>query len=137
MLLQSRSDSAKAKKSFLFVSLCHILIQAGGKQSYNSPLLLSIGLFVPQSTRSRVLINVLSSFYLSVSYSQVLAFQRSAVVSHIINDLTPGLVPQNICHGFCHWVADTGQDTTHAIELYLVRLQRMQMKERHLSYDEM
>ena len=121
---ESKSPSAKEKKRLLKVSLCHVIMQATGKQSYISPLLLSVGLFIHQSTRSRVLLDVLSSLGFSASYDQVMAFERSAVVSHSINDLPPGLVGAQDGGGFCQWVADnfdynedtiSGHDSTHVM----------------------
>lgn len=124
LLTESRTESAKMKKKLLQLSLCHVIMQASGKQSYISPLLLSVGLFIHQQTRSRVLLDVLSSLGLSVSYDQVIAFEKAAVVGRSIHDLPPGLVQQTEGEGFCQWVADnfdynedtlTGHDTTHVM----------------------
>ena len=52
MFYPSRSDNAKLKKRLLQTSICHILMQAVSKQSYISPLILSVGISVHQTTRS-------------------------------------------------------------------------------------
>ena len=126
MFNESRTNSAKQKKKLLQISLCHIIMQAAGNQSYISPLLLSVGLFIHQTTRSGVFLDVLSSLGLSASYSQVMAFERSAVVSESIYDLPPGIAEKCKGGGFCQWVAYnfdynedtlTGHDTTHVMGL--------------------
>ena len=120
----SKSDSAKMKKELLQTSLCHVIMQAAGKQSYISPLMMSVGLFIHQTTRSRVILDVLSSLGLCVSYDQVMAFERAAAVTHTIHDLAPGLVSKEGGGGFCQWVADnfdynedtvSGHNTTHVM----------------------
>lgn len=103
--VSSRSDQAQQKK-LLQISLAHALIQASGKQSFISPLLLSVGLFVHQTTRSRVLIDVLFSLGFSVSYDQIIAFQRSAMDDTCSDGLPGGLIKQSDGGGFCQWVAD-------------------------------
>ena len=124
MFHDSRSDSAKMKKELLQTSLCHIIMQAAGKQQYISPLMMSVGLFIHQTTRSRLILDVLSSLGLCVSYDQVMAFERAAVCTHTINDLTPGLLSKDKRGGFCQWVADnfdynedtiSGHNTTHVM----------------------
>jgi hypothetical protein len=71
-----------------------------------------------------VLLDVLPSLGLNVSYDQVIAFEKAAAVGRSIHDLPPGLVQQTEGEGFCQWVADnfdynedtlTGHDTTHVM----------------------
>ena len=101
MCNESRTDCAKLKKKLLQISLCHAIMQTAGNQTYISPLLLSFGLFIHQNTHSRVLLDVLSSLGLSASYSQVMAFERSAVVSKAIYDLPPGIAEKCKGGGLC------------------------------------
>lgn len=121
---ESRSASAKQKKLLLRTALCHAVMHAVSDQTYISPLMLSVGLFIHQSTRSRVLLDVLSSLGLSASYTQVMSFERSAVINHSVNELPPGLVAADDGGGFCQWIADNfdynedtlaGHDTTHVM----------------------
>ena len=53
------------------------------REGYQSPLLLAIGLFVYQITRSRVLVDVLYAMELSLSYLAILDFEKCASVSTI------------------------------------------------------
>ena len=111
------------RNRLVIISICHLIMQATQKQPFISPLLLSIGLFIHQNTRSRVHIDVLSSLGLSISYSNVLAFERSAAVCSS-RGLPPGLDKISEGGGFTQWVADnfdynedtlTGHDTTHVM----------------------
>ena len=124
MFTESRSESAKMKKELLQASICHVIMQAAGKQSFISPLLLSIGLLIHQTTRSRVLLDALSSLGLCVSYAQVMAFERAAAVKQSAQNLPSGLTERDKGGGFCQWVADnfdynedtiSGKDSTHAM----------------------
>ena len=51
------------------------------KQGYISLLMLSVRIFVHQTTRSKVLVDVLSSLGLCASYPEVMKFERSAAVT--------------------------------------------------------
>ena len=121
MFSEARSETDRTKRKVLQLSVAHVIMQAAGNMSFISPLLLAVGLFIHQTTRSRLLIDVLSSLGLCVSYSQVMAFERSAVVSRSVEDSPPGLIQHGDNGGFCQWVADnfdynedttTGHDTT-------------------------
>ena len=124
MFSEARSETARTKRKVLQLSVAHVIMQAAGNKSFISPLLLAVGLFIHQTTRSRLLIDVLSSLGRCVSYSQVMAFERSAVVSRSVEDSPPGLIQHGHNGGFCQWVADnfdynedttTGHDTTHVM----------------------
>ena len=56
-------------------------MQAVSKQGYISPLILTVGIFVQQTTRSNVLLDVLSSLGLCASYAEVIKFERPAAVT--------------------------------------------------------
>ena len=84
---ESRSETAVLKKRLLKTGICHVIMKAAGRQSFISPLLLSVGLFIHQTTRSGILLDVLSSLGLRVPYSTVMAFQRSAVLGQRVEDL--------------------------------------------------
>jgi hypothetical protein len=110
--------------SLVIISICHAILQAAKHPSFISPLQLSTSLFIHQTTRSRLLIDVLSSLGLAISYNRVLSFERSAAVSTSEDGLPPGLMKADAGGGFCQWVADnfdynedtlTGQDTTHVM----------------------
>ena len=124
ILTEPRSEMAKSKKNLIQIAICHVIMQAAGNQTFLSPLLLSIGLFIHQTTRSRVLLDVLSSLGLSVSYSQVIAFERSTAVNQTMPNSSSGIVDIDKGGGFCQWVADnfdynedtvSGHDTTHVM----------------------
>ena len=54
MFTDSRSETGKRKQRLKQTFLSHVLMHAVGKKALISPLLLSIGLFIHQTTRSRV-----------------------------------------------------------------------------------
>ena len=120
-----RSNQCTSPKNKLQqVAISHAVMQAAGKQTYISPLLLSLGLFIHQTTRSRVVLDVMSSLGFCVSYDRVIEFERSCVVSHSIQELPPGVVKQSDGGGFTQWVADnfdhvedtySGRNSTHAM----------------------
>ena len=56
-------------------------MQAVSKQDYISLLMLSVGIFVHQTTRSKVLLDVLSSLGFCASYAEVIKFERLAAVT--------------------------------------------------------
>ena len=123
---ESRSETAVLKKRLLKTGICHVIMNAAGRQSFISPLLLSVGLFIHQTTRSRILLDVLSSLGLCVPYSTVMAFQRSAVLGQRVEDLPVGMNSDKSDTNpqFCQWIADnfdfnedtlTGSDTTHVM----------------------
>ena len=66
--------------------------QAASKPSYISPLLMSIGLFIHQSTRSHLLIDILSSLGVCFSYDQEMKSQQSVVVNQSVQELQTGLL---------------------------------------------
>ena len=82
MMSRSRSQSSQRKKALWKISIAHAIMQFTQKEGYLSPLLLSLGLFVHQTTRSRVLIDKLYSLGYSVSYTEVMKFERNAAVSN-------------------------------------------------------
>ena len=108
------------------VSVAHILMHSITNQSFISPLLLSIGLFIHQTTRS--------------------------VTSHTVTDL-PEIVKNANGGDFCHWVADnfdlnedtqTGHNTTHAIGIITCQVSnsdatnipKLQVKRQTVSTDD-
>ena len=123
MFSPSRSDNVKLKKQLLQTSICHILMQFVSKQGYISPLKLSVGIFVHQTARSEVLLDVLSSLGPCTSYSEVIKFERSAVVTRS-EDFALLTSPNDDSTRFCQWAADnfdfnedtlTGENTTHTM----------------------
>ena len=52
-------------------------------EGYLSPLLMTIGLFIHKFSQSRLLVDVLHSVGFSVSYSEVLKFEKCAAVSSV------------------------------------------------------
>ncbi|XP_071081970.1 uncharacterized protein [Haliotis cracherodii] len=127
MLMQNifdkpRSPSACLRQRIFIVSVCHILMQAS-HQSFVSPLFLSTGLFIHQTTRSRVALNLLSTLGMSVSYDQVLDFEKAAVLSQQSDDM-PQASQGDVSSGFCQWIADNfdynedtlnGHQSTHVM----------------------
>ena len=95
-----RSDNAK-----LQTTICHILMQAVSKNGYISPLMLSVGTFVHQTTRSKVLLDVLSSLGLCASYVGVIKFEKSAAAT-TSEDFPLLTSPNDDSTRFCQWVAD-------------------------------
>lgn len=109
-------------------SICHVLLKAVSKAGYVSPLLLSVGIFIHQTTCSRALLDVLSSLGLSASYHQVMVFERSAATTRSEDGLAPGLLCNDGSVNFRQWVADnfdfnkdtlTGENTTYTIISYI------------------
>ena len=83
------------------------------KEGYQSPLLLAIGLFVHQITRSRVLVDVLYALGLSLSYSAILDFEKCVSVSTI--QFTDTLSEDESMECFLQFIADNfdhNEDTT-------------------------
>ena len=106
MFSEARSETGRTKRKVLQLSVAHVIMQAAGNKSFISPLMLAVEVFIYQTTRSRLLIDVRSSLGLCVSYSQVMASERSAVVSRSVEDSPPGLIQHGDDGGFCQWVAD-------------------------------
>ena len=77
----TRFESSENKRTLRKTVIAHVIMQWCKKEGYISPLLLAIGLFVHQVTRSRVLIDVLYVFGLLLSYSAILDFEKSAAIS--------------------------------------------------------
>lgn len=112
-----RTQSACLKQRVIITTLCHIILQAS-HQSFISPLLLSTGLFIHQTTRSRVALNLLSSLGASASYDQVMDFEKAAASQ---GNEEPN---QSTAKGFSQWVADNfdhnedtlnGHQSTHVM----------------------
>ena len=101
-----RTASAKECQNLKKIAISHAIMQSAGTKTYVSPLLLSIGIFIHQTTRSKLLLNVLSSFGFCACYSQVMDIEKSAVSNINVNDLMPGITSKNDGGGFCQWVAD-------------------------------
>ena len=123
----SCSDSAKRKKKLLQASICHVIMHAVGKKHYISPLLLSVGLFLHQTTHSRIILDVHSSLGLSASYKQVMSFEKSAAV-HVGNKFLDDVLKAEGKLPFCQWVADnfdinedtiSGENTTHVMGIIM------------------
>ena len=91
----------------------HVIMQWCKKEGYQSPLLLAIGLFVHQITRSRVLVDVLYALGLSLSYSAILDFEKRPSVSTI--EFTDTLSEEESMECFLQFIADNfdhNEDTT-------------------------
>ena len=123
MFDKPHTSSANLRQRILIASVCHILMQAS-HQSFMSPLLLSTGLFIHQTTRSRVALNLLSGLGVSVSYDQVINFEKAAAVTQTSNATPQATQGDAITEVFCQWVADNfdynedtlnGQQTTHVM----------------------
>ena len=123
LFVKSRTETATLKKRLLSVSLAHIVMQATAKEGFISPLLLSIGIYIHQVTRSRSLIDLLSALGLCASYTIVMNFERSAAFARIEDEYTATdkATEQN---SFCQWVADNydfiedtlnGSNSTHTM----------------------
>ena len=122
MMSRSRSQSSQRKKDLWKTSIAHAIMQFSQKEGYLSPLLLSLGLFVHQTTRSRVLIDILYSLGYSVSYTEVMNFERNAAVSNATYDNCNN--EQESQDMFLQFIADnfdhnedtkTGGNTTHVM----------------------
>ena len=88
------------------------------KKGHQSPLLLAIGLFVHQITRSRVLVDVLYALRLSLSYSAILDFEKCASVSTIEFTDTLSEDDKFVADNFDHNEdTTTGACTTHVMGL--------------------
>ena len=105
LFVPSCTEAATLKKKLLQTSISHVIMNATSKKGYISPLFLTIGIFIHQTTRSRVLIDVLWSLGLCASYNQVMAFERCAAVTKSDNDL-PADLAVNDGQTYCQWVVD-------------------------------
>ncbi|XP_048236850.1 uncharacterized protein LOC125372026 [Haliotis rufescens] len=132
LMRKATTETAFEKQRLEVVSHCHALMQASAPNPYLSPLMLSTGVFIHQTRRSRVLLNVFFSLGFSVSYDQVMDFEKSAVVSKSVEDLPPGIEAQDQGGGFCQWVADnfdynedtvTGHNSTHVMGIIACQTQ--------------
>ena len=74
---------AQEKKNLRKVTFAQVIMQWYKREGYQSPLLLAIGLFVYQITRSCILVDVLYAMELSLSYLAILDFKKCASVSTI------------------------------------------------------
>ena len=52
---EARCETARTKRKVLQLSTAHVIMQAAGNKSFISPLLLAVGLFIHQTTRSHLL----------------------------------------------------------------------------------
>ena len=90
-------------------------MQFGKNEGYLSPLLMAIGQFVHKVSRSRLLVNGLYSVKLSVSYSEVLRFEKCAAVSSVkFDDFVSGSELES-GNRFWQFIADNfdhNEDTT-------------------------
>ena len=123
-MIYSQTETAAKKKELRKIGVMHALMQFCKNEGYLSPLLLAIGLFVHKVSRSRLLVDVLHSVGFSVSYSEILMFEKCAAVSSIkFDDLVSDseLESENV---FWQFIADnfdhnedttTGVNTTHVI----------------------
>ena len=123
---KSRTETAAKKKELRKIGVAHALMQFCKNEGYLSPLLLAIGLFVHKVSRSRLLVDVLHSVGFSVSYSEILMFEKCAAVSSIkFDDLASDseLESENV---FWQFIADnfdhnedttTGANTTHVMDI--------------------
>ena len=118
-----RSGSARRKKQLLQTSICHVIMHVAGKKYYVSSLLISVGIFLHQTTRSRIILDALSSLGLCASYQQVMLFEKAAAV-HVSNGFLDAELKKGEKLPFCQWVADnfdfnedtiTGENTTHVM----------------------
>ena len=67
-------------------------------EGYLSPLLMAIGLFIHKKSQSRLLVDVLHSVGFSVSYSEVLKFEKCAAVSSVnFDDFVSGSDFVSVC----------------------------------------
>ena len=121
---KSRTSTAQEKKDLRKVAVGHVIMQWCRKEGYQSPLLLAVGLFVHQITRSRVLIDVLCALGFSLSYSAVMNFEKCAAISTIeFGDIQSD---EESLERFLQFIADnfdhnedttTGAGTTHVMGL--------------------
>ena len=91
------------------------------KEGYQSPLLLAIGLLAHQNTRSRVLVDVLYTLGLSLSYSALLDFEKYASVSTI--EFTDTLSEEESMECFLQFIAnnfDHNEDTAGACTTHVM-----------------
>ena len=65
------------------IAVAHALMHFCMNEGYLSPLLMAIGLFIHKKSQSRLLVDVLHSVGFSVSYSEVLKFEKCAAVSSV------------------------------------------------------
>jgi len=124
MLIRSIVLGSSNSKRVTVISICHAIMQASQGLTFISPLQLTTGLFIHQTTRSRTIIDVLFSLGFCSSYDHVINFERSATVSTLASDIPSALLKLSDGGGVCQWVADnfdynedslTGHDSTHVM----------------------
>ena len=87
-------------------------MQCSKKEGYLSPLLLTVGLFVHQVPRSRVVVDVPYSLGHSVSYTDIMDFEKSAAVSTAVFDSSSEIESQELFKQFIADNFDHNKDTT-------------------------
>ena len=121
---KSRTETANKKKHLRKIAIAHALMQFCKKEGYISPLLLSIGLFIHKVSRSRLLVDVLHAVGFSVSYSEVIKFEKCAAVSNLSSDDFVTSDEFESGNTFWQFIADnfdhnedttTGGNTTHVM----------------------
>ena len=119
----SRSESSEHKKTLRKTVIAHVIMQWCKKEGYISPLLLAIGLFIHQVTRSHMLIDVLYALGLSLLYTAIFDFEKSAEISML--EFKETLTDDELIDLFLQFIADnldhnedtvTGANTTHVME---------------------
>ena len=83
MYSKSQTEIAEKKNELRKIAVAHALMQFCKNEGYLSPLLMAIGLFVHKVSRSRRLVDILHSVGFSVSYSEVLKFEKCTAVSSV------------------------------------------------------
>ena len=77
---KSRTETAEKNEELCNIAVADALMQFHKNERYLYPLLLTIGQFVHKILRSWLLMNVLHSVRFSVSYPQVLKFEKCVAV---------------------------------------------------------
>ena len=115
---------AQEKKNLRKVTFAQVIMQWYKREGYQSPLLLAIGLFVYQITRSCILVDVLYTMELSLSYLAILDFKKCASVSTI--KFTDALSEEELVECLLQFIVNnfdhnegtiTGACTTHIMGL--------------------
>ena len=122
MFAKSRTTKCHEKKDLCKIAAGHVIMQWCKKEGYQSPLLLAVGLFVHQITRSQVLVDVLCAMGFSLSYSAIMNFEKCAAISTIkfsdiqSNEESLERFLQFIANNFDHDEdTTTGASTTHVM----------------------
>ena len=103
---QVKPNAAKLKNDLLITLLCQLMIHITSRRWYFFLLSLSVGIFLHQTTQSRVFLEVLPSLGLYASYSKVMKCEQATGASRTSGNDTLNSLSVESKINSCQWVAE-------------------------------